>query len=472
MKSKKAAILALLVILMGSMLTGHAREKTAESTDLHARIDAAVREVLAAGTVPSVSIAVVRDGRIAHVEAYGKARLAPDLPARPAMRYCIGSNSKQFTAAAILMLAEEGKLRLDEPVSRFLPELTRAGEVTIRQLLSHTSGYQDYWPQDYVMRFMLDPVSASQILERWACKPLDFDPGTDYQYSNTGYVIAGLIVERAAGQPLFDFLRQRIFALLTMTSVLDINAERLTDSDALGYMRFGLGPLRPAPKEGKGWLFAAGELAMTAEDLAKWDLSLINQTLLKPESYREMESATLLRNGLPSNYGLGLAVGKLSSHRKLSHGGAVSGFVSLNLVFPDDKAAVVALSNGEGEAVGRICSRISELLLPKEDHRQAEGRARQILDGLRRGRIDRSLFTENANHYFSEQALVDFAAGLKRLGKPLSFTQKDHEERGGMTFRSFEVKFRRTTALVLQRTVPDGKIEQYQLIRYFADDKN
>src|SRR5205085_5674506 len=115
------------------------------------------------------------------------------------MRYAIGSISKQFTATAVLMLAEEHKLSLDDPVSRFLPELTRSSEVRVRQLLSHTSGYQDYWPQDYVPPFMRQDVTAEQILDRWGKRPVDSDPGTQYQYSNTGYVIAGLIVEKASG---------------------------------------------------------------------------------------------------------------------------------------------------------------------------------------------------------------------------------------------------------------------------------
>src|ERR1035438_2059302 len=118
-------------------------------------------------------------------------------PAVPTMRYSVGSISKQFTATAVLLLAEQGKLTLDDPVSRFVPNLTRGSEVTIRQLLSHTSGYQDYWPQDYVPPFMLQAITADKILDQWARKPLDFDPGTEWQYSNTNFVIAGLIVEKA-----------------------------------------------------------------------------------------------------------------------------------------------------------------------------------------------------------------------------------------------------------------------------------
>ena len=162
--------------------------------------------MLATTGVPSASIAVVKDGKIAYLRAYGDAKLEPRVAATPQMRYSVGSISKQFTATAILMLSEEGRLSLDDPVSRWVPGLTRGHEVTVRQLLSHTAGYQDYWPQDYVFPLMLQPISAQGILDRWARKPLDFEPGTKYQYSNTGFVVAGLIIEKASGQPMVQLL--------------------------------------------------------------------------------------------------------------------------------------------------------------------------------------------------------------------------------------------------------------------------
>ena len=242
------------------------------------RIDGVVTQALADGGVPSASIAVVRDNRVAYVKTYGNARLEPLTPARPDMRYCIGSVSKQFLAGSILLLVQEGKLSLDDRVARYLPSLTRAGDITIRQLLSHTSGYQDYYPLDYVAPFMLVPVTADGILDRWARKPLDFEPGTEWQYSNTNYVTAGRIVELVAGTSLMAFLKERIFGPLGMQSPIDLDQQPLAGSDALGYTRFGLGPARPAPVEARGWLFAASELAMTARDLALWDISLMEVT--------------------------------------------------------------------------------------------------------------------------------------------------------------------------------------------------
>jgi D-alanyl-D-alanine carboxypeptidase len=378
------------------------------------------------------------------------------------MRYSVGSISKQFTAAAMLLLVEQGKLSLDDPVSRFVPNLTRANEVSIRQILSHTSGYQDYWPQDYVPPFMLRPITADKILDLWARKPLDFEPGTQWQYSNTGFVIAGQIIEKASGMPLLQFLSKNIFTPLKMQSVIDIDHAH---SDPTGYQRFGLGPLRPAPKEGTNWLFAAGELSMPAEDLAKWDISIMDQSLLKPSSYKEMETTILLKNGQATNYGLGVSILRESGHRAIEHGGEVSGFTAENVVFPDDRVAVVVLVNQDAiDASGDIARKIAPLLFPKQDASLEEQKARKVFEQLQQGKLDRLLFTENANSYFTEQALQDFASSLGPLGTPTSFIQSSRQERGGMTFRLFRIGFHDKTLDVWQRTMPDGKIEQYQVM--------
>src|SRR6266446_6303691 len=330
------------VILAFAIIPARAQDRVIGlPPDLQEKIDKVATDTLARTGVPSASIAIVKDGQIVFVKAYGDARLDPKTPATPQMRYSIGSISKQFTAAAILLLQEQGKLSLDDKVAKFIPELTRANEVTIRQLLSHTSGYQDFWPQDYVMPMMLQPVTAQKIMDMWARKPLDFEPGTKWQYSNTNYVIAGAIVEKVARMPLLQFLQERVFTPLGMTSVSDTDQAKLGDTDPTGYLRYALGPLRPAPKEGKGWLFAAGELAMPAQDLAKWDISIMDQKLMKPSSYREFGTEVLLKNGLSTHYGLGVDVNSQAGHRALSHGGEVSGFTAQNVVFPDEKVAVV-----------------------------------------------------------------------------------------------------------------------------------
>jgi D-alanyl-D-alanine carboxypeptidase len=426
------------------------------------KIDAAVEQVLTSTGVPSASIAIVEKGEVAYLHAYGLARLSPPAPAETWMQYPIGSNSKQFTAAAILLLAQEDKLSLDDPVAKFLPGLTRANEVTLRMLLSHTSGYQDYWPQDYVMTWLMAPTTTQHIIDVWGKKPLDFDPGTAWQYSNTNYVIAGHIVELVSGMPLLTFLRTRIFTPLDMKHVVNSDTGETPAAGPVGYYRHALGPLRPAPQSGAGWMFAAGELAMPAEDLARWDISLIDRSLLSPRSYEQMLTPVLLKNGKSSGYGLGVFLSTRGGHTVIEHSGEVSGFVSENLVFPTDRAAIVVLTNQDASsAAGDIGRQLTPIVLNTVPD-PAEAQALAIFTGLQNGHIDRSLFTDSCNAYFTQEAIDDFASSLKPLGEPLSFTEERKESRGGMIFRVFTAEFPNHAPLTITTyEMPDGKLEQY-----------
>jgi len=377
------------------------------------------------------------------------------------MRYSIGSISKQFTAAAILLLQEQGKLSIDDAVGKYIPGLTRGNEVTIRQILSHTSGYQDYWPEDYVMTPMLHPETAQQIIDTWGKKQLDFDPGSQWQYSNTNFVIAGAIVEKVSGEKLVDFLGEHIFQPLGMKSVWNSDETKLTQADATAYFRHALGPLRVAPKEGRGWMFAAGELAMTAHDLALWDASLIAQSVLKPESYKQMFTAVTLKDGKDTHYGLGVGVRDLNSHRNIEHSGEVSGFVSDNQVFVDDGAAVAVLTNqdavGAATTIARLASPVVIGIPPSDTEKQAL----DIYRGLQQGRIDRSLLAPNLNDYFTPEAIADYQSSLAPLGEPLTFRQTSESLRGGMTFHAFAITYPGKRLTLTTYTYPDGKLEQY-----------
>src|ERR1017187_9114641 len=386
------------------------------------RVDRIAAQVLQQTGVPSASVAIVQHGKLVYAHAYGSARLATDktpaIPATPEMRYSIGSISKQFTATAILLLQEEGKLSLDDPIGKYLPGLTRGDEVTIRQILSHTSGYQDYWPEDYVMTPMLKAESAQQIIDTWGKKSLDFEPGTQWQYSNTNFVIAGRIVEEITGHPLMDMLTTRIFRPLGMTSVWNSDEAKLTEADATAYYRHALGPLRVAPKEGRGWMFAAGELAMTAHDLALWDESLIARTILKPDSYKEMFTEVKLRDGKGTHYGLGVDVRDRDGHRTIGHGGEVSGFVADNEVLVDDGVAVAVLTNQDAIGAASTIARLVASLMVGVGGTAAERQALDLFRGLQQGQIDRKLLAPNLSDYFTAEALGDFKNSLGPLGEP------------------------------------------------------
>ncbi len=282
-------------------------------------------------------------------------------------------------------------------------------------------------------------------------------------------MIVGRIAEIVGGKPLIEQLQARIFRPLKMTDVFDSDASRLPANDPTGYYQHALGPLRPAPQEGQGWMFAAGELAMPASDLALWNISLMARTLLAPASYDEMFTEVKLKNGTCSGYGLGVKVGSRDGHRYIEHSGEVSGFVSENIVFPDDKVAVTVLTNGDASsAAGALGQKIAPLVLGGASDRSAEvaaeKRALDIFLGLQEGKLDRMQLTELCGAYFTEEAVGDFAASLKPLGTPTSFKQTGEAKRGGMTFRSFNVAFPQKELRVTEYEMPDGKLEQYLVI--------
>lgn len=382
------------------------------------------------------------------------------------MRYKIASNSKQFAAAAILLLVEEHKLSLDDKVSRFFPKLTRAKDVSVRQLLAHTSGYQDFYAIDYLPLSMQRDTTVQAILDAYAMKPLDFEPGTRWQYSNTNYVILGKIIEKVSGEPLMAFLRHRFFSKLGMDSVIDISEETLAPSEPQGHTHYALGPVRQVAPEGKGWMWAAGELAMTASDLAKWDISLIDGTLLRPASLKALGTAISLSNGASSGYGLGLFISQLENgHRRWSHGGGASGFLSINTIYPDDRMAITVLSNGEGRAQRSIADSIEKLLLAKGADAGAESsllHTRQLLVSLQKGIADRDMMTDDLNGYFSSAVLADFAASLGSLGEIEAIDQSSFEDRGGMAYRVYTVKMASKKSLKVAVYIkPDGRFNQY-----------
>src|SRR5579884_1047976 len=426
-------------IVIATLIAAPAAAQTVNTLapQISQRVTDAIRQVMDATHVPSASVGIVQNGRVVYVEAFCDARISPRMPATPAMRYAIGSISKQFTTAAVMLLAEEGKLSLDDPVARWFPELTRANDVKLRNLLSHTSGYEDYAPQDYTIPVWTKPTTAQAVVHEWATKPLDFEPGTQYQYSNTNFNIVGLIVEKASGEPFWQFLSSRVLKPLGLSRTLDLDTQH-AQMEPVGYMRNALGPLRPAISEAPGWYFADGEMAMPVSELLTWDISMMNQTLLKPSSYAAMETEFTLKNGRGAGYGLGLSVGNVGGHRVVSHGGEVGGFVASNTVFPDDKFAVAVLTNQEASsAAGAIGRAISALLVVSPatatEAATAEARATRVLAQLQHGQIDRSQFTANANFYFNATALSDYRTSLSKLGAIRSLRQTSTSLRGGMT---------------------------------------
>ena len=436
--------------------------------ELRRDVDSAVRGVIEKTGVPSATVGIVQGGKIVYTAGYGKARLEPELAATATMRYPVGSISKQFTAAGLLLLVEDGKMSLDDPVAKWFPELTRAKDITVRMLLSHTSGYRDNWPEDYMLPSMLKPTSPLEVVKAWATKPLDFEPGTRWQYSNTNFMLAALILERVSGTSFWQLIETRLLAPAGMKSTINLDTDR-AKVEPQGYLRHALGPLRPAPAEAAGWAFGAGALAMNVGDLLTWDLNLMHRSVLRPESWGTLEREVKLSDGSGTGYGLGVDVRLQDGHRVIAHSGEVGGFVAQDTVYPDDGVATAVLTNQEASgAAAEIAQALTPILLKPTAPATSstvgslsESQVRSLLADLKVGHLNRSLLAPNCNFYFSEQTVADFASSLGPLGEIGEVKQRLSRLRGGMTFQVFEVSLGQRKLEVTTYTLPDGKIEQF-----------
>ncbi len=438
---------------------------TPELAALGKTLEAQLRE----SGAPGMSVAVAQGGKVVYATAFGEANLAGKRAATAETRYAIGSISKEFTAAALLLMQEQGKLSLDDHVAKFFPQYTRANEVTVRQLLSHTAGYEDYAPQDYLIPEWLAPTTADAILEKWATKPLNFDPGTKWQYSNTNYVLAGKIFEKVSGRKLVEFLRATIFTPLGMTTASDCDEK--SPEDAAAYTRYALGPPRVVKREASGWYFAAGELCMTASDVARWDIGFLQKRILSPRSYEEFTREVKLANGSGTHYALGLQVGQTEGIPMVSHSGEVSGFLAANEIFPTKNISVTVLSNEDGVNLIFGAARQIALAFLKPDsgtsgstQDSALNGIRAIVEGLQGGTIDRALFTSNANSYFTDTALNDYKNSLAPLGKLSKVIAGSSSLRGGMNYHAYQLVFDGRKLQVSEFVKMDGKIEQFLIV--------
>ena len=434
-------------------------------------VDQLVTKTLSDTGVPSAEIAIVRDGKLVFNKAYGKAN--EGLPASPALPYQIASNSKQFTAMAILLLRDEGKLSLDDQVSKFIPGITEGDRITIRELLSHESGLQDFWPQDYSFIDMEQPTTPQHIIDKWAKKPLDFQPGTRWQYSNTGYVVAGMIAEKVSGKPLLVYLHEKIFDPLGMASVRDQD-DTNTPAFPAGYKRNALGPVRVARQPGRGWLYAAGELSMTAADLAKWDIARMDRALIPARDWVEQETPVLRSDGRTNGYGLGVYNSNQRERHVINHGGEAVGFLTQNSVYPDTRDAIVVFTNSDfSGATGTLTTGIEKIVLnspepalANESDRAAD--VRNVYNMIVTGQLDRGKFTDNLNYYFNPVTLGDYRTSLAPLGAPTSFESLSPPRlRGGFVNRNFTIHYssgKDLTLVTYAEPGASGRWEQFMIM--------
>jgi CubicO group peptidase (beta-lactamase class C family) len=332
-----------------------------------AAIDQIAGEDIAQNKAASYAVGVVKDGRIVLARGYGFADLENDVPASAETIYRLGSITKQFTATAILLLAEDGKLSVDDELTKFLPDYpTNGKKITIRHLLNHTSGIKDYTRLKEFQKLARQDHTHEEMLALFQNEPLDFEPGTKWGYSNGGYYLLGMIIEKASGQKYETFLEERIFKPLNMSATRYGHRQQLIPHRAAGY-RYFFGQLTNDEAISMDPPFAAGALVSNIIDLIKWHQALEEGALLSSKSYEEMYRPVELSNGTRRPYGFGWRVARFEGHNTIGHGGGINGFSTMISRYPDDRLAVIVLSNTSGADPGAVAERIARLILGSKD---------------------------------------------------------------------------------------------------------
>jgi len=330
-----------------------------------AAIDKIAETVIERKATPSVAIGVARNGKLVFAKAYGYRNLDDKVPADADTAYGIGSNTKQFTAAAILLLRDAGKLDVDAPVSRYLPGMPHGREVTIRNLLTHTGGYAEFTELPDVDMLGARPATNEEILDTVVSSPLGFKPGTKWQYSNTGFVMLATIVERLSGTSYADFLRTRIFEPLGMARTRYEDQALVETNRATGYTRFAMGQQEHESHLDYTWFSGAGAIESTLADLETWNNAIDRGTLLSAASREMMHTTYKLADGTDTHYGFGLLVRPLPGGKHVVlHGGDTTGFGTQDARFVEDGVDVIVLTNQEPASYNAIVNAVYGAVVP------------------------------------------------------------------------------------------------------------
>jgi D-alanyl-D-alanine carboxypeptidase len=432
---------------------------------LSAQIDRLALDQIHAGRTPGIAIGVVEDGRIVYSRGFGFASLSPHTPMTPETEFYAGGLTRQFTAAAILLLAQDGKLKLDDSVSKYVPEFRMGADVTISQLLTQTSGLPSVAG---VSDASIDPTKTIKLSDLLAAvdklKPAS-PPGTVYADNPLNYWIAALVVERASGVPLSDYLEQHIFIPLIMDHTFLAGDNGISPAHAVGYTRAPQG-FSAAPTWDPAWLGGDAGLVSTIDDLAKWDIEM--PILLRIDAVRTIFTPNASVG--PTKYGMGWVLDRRGGKEFVWTNGEISGYRALNALLPDDHIGVIVLSNADSLRGGvtipeEIGARVLDLLAPppRRLDNAVVSRAKEWLARLASGRVDRSQLTATFSAYLTDDLVAreDFAS-LGRLEGivPLSSTT----ESNGDTLYEFLVRYPRAQYHYDFEVAPDGKIDGITLI--------
>lgn len=333
--------------------------------DLLDQIDRIVQETMERDQIVGISIGVMKDDEILVAKGYGYADLENDVKATEHTVYRIGSITKQFTAVAIMRLVEQGKLKLDDDLTKFLPDYpTKGHKITIERLLNHTSGIKGYTEMgDKLWKMEYWNLSHQELIDLFSKEPFEFAPGDKFQYNNSAYYLLGVIIEKAVGTSYTKYLEEHIWKPLGMNESFCLNNTPIIKKQAEGYeVREGR-VVNDDVRINMAIPYSDGALDSSVVDLCKWQLALNKNRLIRKESYRRMITPGKLNDGKPIAYGYGFVLGNLKGHRKIQHGGGVSGFRTQLSYYPDDDLTIIVLCNTGSAHPAPLESRIARTVM-------------------------------------------------------------------------------------------------------------
>lgn len=435
------------------------------SAGLKNKVDSLVNAEMQKQRIPGLSLVVVRDGKIEYIKGYGLANLEHNVAVKPETIFQSGSVGKQFTAFAVLLLVEDGKLSLDDPLNKFFPDAPAAWEkVTVKNLLTHTAGFGEY-PGDFDYRASYTEDSMYKLISK---TPLLFKAGEKSQYSNLGYVTLGIIISKITGKFYGEFLKQRIFEPLGMTTASIISERDIVPNRAAGYRIIN------DEIKNQQWVSptvnttADGALYLTALDMAKWEAGLNSGKLIKKENYEAMWSPVKLNDGTTYPYGFGWAIDSVNGKRIIEHNGTWQGFETVIKRYPEKKLAVVVFANLRGARPNKIATRImalyqDELARPKlkainDTEPSITAIAKDFVIKSMEQKLTADLFTAE----FGKQMVVmspQIAAGLKPNGSFIKLELLDRKTNDdGYRIYHYRVIFSKEEVELLLTLTKENKI--------------
>lgn len=430
-----------------------------------AAIDAWLASEVAERKLAGLAVVIVHEGATVFAKGYGTKRVGTATPIDPDTPFHIGSVGKQLTCAVVTQLADDGKLKLTDPVSKYFPNLVRAADVTLEDLGAHMSGYRDFYPLDYTDSRFDTPIEPDALIARYGGLPLDFEPRSRSSYSNTGYTILARVAEKASGTAWPQLLEQRLFKPLQMTHSA---YGAPPPGAATGHESFLLGPVEPTLPEAAGWPIGAFGVWASARDLARWDLALATGTVISEQARRAMTTTHRTSDGREVPYGCGLGIRVRGGELVLQHSGEVAGFLSFNTVVPRIRAAVIVLANDGHTKVEDLHDALVTAVLdrptdvPLIPGPVAEVAAMQLVRELQTGAVDRGRLGDDLSGYWTDKRLAEAAARLRPLGE-VQVRLRRRFERGNQEATELDLVFRTKTLRARMFRAPTGKIHQFMI---------